>query len=182
MTIAQSCGEDDTCPVKECNTGVLNDETCNCDCPAGFSGDDCSTEDLCITNEVDCLNGGTCVDGTCECPDGYEGVDCSVLWNTKFSGNYINSEMCPDGTFENDAVITADPVEERKITIALNGGFSEVICDLLTSTTFDIPEQTVNTNGVTINGDGSIDDNGIITLNWNRTDVVVSCVFTLTPN
>jgi len=73
VIINSSCNK--SC-ITNCNTGALNEETCNCDCPSGFSGNNCETEDLCITQNVDCQNGGICVDGTCECPDGYTGTNC----------------------------------------------------------------------------------------------------------
>jgi len=71
----QSCK--DECEDIVCqNGGTCNDGTC--DCPDGFSGDNCETEDLCITNPIVCQNGGTsnsdCTE--CNCPDGYYGTSC----------------------------------------------------------------------------------------------------------
>lgn len=76
VLLTESCEKEESCPTVECNTGTLNEETCNCDCPTGFSGTNCETEDLCVTQNVECQNGGTCVDGTCDCPDGYTGTNC----------------------------------------------------------------------------------------------------------
>lgn len=45
-------------------------------CPEGFSGDDCAVEDVCLTQSLECLNGGECIDGFCECPDGFSGTSC----------------------------------------------------------------------------------------------------------
>lgn len=46
-----------------------------CDCPAGFSGNLCQFDDgLCA--DVDCQNGGTCLNGACNCPTGFGGSLC----------------------------------------------------------------------------------------------------------
>jgi uncharacterized protein (DUF2237 family) len=62
----------------ECVDGV-NSYSCNC--PAGFSGTRCETDNSdCAPNP--CLNGGTCVDGangyTCSCVPGYAGPTCAT--------------------------------------------------------------------------------------------------------
>jgi len=70
---------EEACPEITCNNGgTLNDETCDCDCPDGFSGTNCGTEDFCVTNPIDCQNGGSLnADCTaCECANGYTGDNC----------------------------------------------------------------------------------------------------------
>uniref|UniRef100_A0A0N5ARB9 Sushi, von Willebrand factor type A, EGF and pentraxin domain-containing protein 1 n=1 Tax=Syphacia muris TaxID=451379 RepID=A0A0N5ARB9_9BILA len=44
--------------------------------------------------EVDCLNGGRCVDGKCVCVHGYSGSDCGVLLNMCSANYCLNSELC----------------------------------------------------------------------------------------
>ena len=64
------------CINLNCNSGKLNLDICECDCPNGFSGLECEIEDLCLSQSINCLNGGTCVEGICECPIGYIGLNC----------------------------------------------------------------------------------------------------------
>ncbi|MEX2596457.1 MAG: hypothetical protein WEC59_05950 [Salibacteraceae bacterium] len=67
-----------------------NGGTClegNCECPVGFSGEECELEDKCISQNVTCENGGTCTDGTCDCADNYYGETCA---NRCVNGDYVN--------------------------------------------------------------------------------------------
>ncbi len=77
--LSESCKKEQNCPGIVCNTGTLDEETCLCDCPEGYSGINCEEENLCITQEVDCQNGGTCADGICNCPEGFTGAHCELL-------------------------------------------------------------------------------------------------------
>jgi hypothetical protein len=68
------------CSPNECgnymceNGGECLNEVC--DCPDGYIGSSCETEDPC--NDIVCLNDGVCLDGSCACADGYSGGDCST--------------------------------------------------------------------------------------------------------
>jgi len=69
--------EEDACEMISCeNGGTCNDGTC--DCPDGFSGPMCETEDLCITSPINCENGGMANSDctACECANGYTGDNC----------------------------------------------------------------------------------------------------------
>lgn len=48
-------------------------------------------------DNVICLNGGNCVDGSCYCPLGYEGLKCETRFNEKFVGNYKVADECYTG-------------------------------------------------------------------------------------
>lgn len=47
-------------------------------------------------DDVNCLNGGTCDDGTCLCPDGYLGVNCEITPCDQI--DCLNGGTCDDGT------------------------------------------------------------------------------------
>lgn len=54
------------------------------------------TKDEC--KGVECINGGSCVDGTCACPTGYEGTNCEKLSRDKFIGTWSGTDECDDNT------------------------------------------------------------------------------------
>ena len=76
LILNESCKKEENCPIINCNSGIQNEETCVCNCPTGFSGLNCENENICVTQNIICENGGVCVDGTCDCPDGYIGTNC----------------------------------------------------------------------------------------------------------
>ncbi|MDX2003565.1 MAG: calcium-binding EGF-like domain-containing protein [Chitinophagales bacterium] len=53
-------------------------------------------EDKC--EDVSCLNGGTCVDGTCDCPSGFTGADCGTVDTVPTSGPRIIFKFRFDST------------------------------------------------------------------------------------
>lgn len=76
------CSKDDDTPASPANpcetVNCLNGGVCDsgiCDCPEGYSGDQCETFDDCFG--VTCLNDGTCVNGLCDCTEGYSGPSCA---------------------------------------------------------------------------------------------------------
>lgn len=100
-----SCGDENLCAIETCNTGTLDEESCTCDCPDGFSGSSCEVEDLCVTQNVSCENGGTCVDGTCDCPDGFLGDNCEEFDLSDIQA-LLDGGITPKALF--DAGVTLD--------------------------------------------------------------------------
>ncbi|HXS35651.1 MAG TPA: calcium-binding EGF-like domain-containing protein [Flavipsychrobacter sp.] len=61
---------------------------------------------------LNCSNGGTCLNGLCKCPTGYEGTECQINAADKFTGSYIGSVSCNAGLSNTDTVdikVIAEP-------------------------------------------------------------------------
>lgn len=87
LTLSCSKDEDNNePPTDECaDITCLNGGECvdgSCDCPPGYSGEDCNEFDTgggdggSACEGVECENGGYCEGGNCICPQGYEGAEC----------------------------------------------------------------------------------------------------------
>lgn len=63
--------------------------------------------DSCV--DLNCQNGGTCVDDHCKCPTGFEGPECRTFSNQKFIGMWVGTSKCNDGT--TSFPLTIDTVE-----------------------------------------------------------------------
>jgi hypothetical protein len=95
LLIISAC---DTCKSIECENGG-SCESGECDCPIGFDGDRCETEDLCLTRVVNCGENGSCLDGFCSCNDGFSGAECEdedlcITQNVDCQ----NGGICEEGT------------------------------------------------------------------------------------
>ena len=93
--------------------------------------------------DVLCLNGGTCLEGTCLCPDFYEGADCGAEERTKYFATYNGT------TTYSDAQGNTNNYSDSKTLTISNKGLTYFNIDggvfaMLTSPksgVFDIPSQ-----------------------------------------
>nr|XP_023021031.1 protein crumbs [Leptinotarsa decemlineata] len=98
------------CYISDCfNQGfcINSTETYKCNCPAGYTADDCSINiNECENNQ--CQNNATCVDlideYKCECLSGYEGEYCEIDIDECLSNPCRHGGTCNDlvGTFKCD--------------------------------------------------------------------------------
>ena len=115
---------------------------------------------------VTCQNGGTCQDGNCKCNLPWEGSRCEVDARDKFVGSWRGTAQCTGGGGPQEEVfsITKSSTTATRIIIA-----DRFYGELTSSSTFDIPSQTVNVEGiaVTISGRGNLNGNQLtLTLNY----------------
>jgi len=173
----ESCSpmDDEMCPAIECNTGNFNEETCTCDCPEGFSGTNCQTEDLCITQNVECENGGTCVDGTCECTEGYSGTSCEIEDRAQFIGDYDVNDFCDFGMSSYTISITDSSSTITEIIIENFYGIGIEVEAKVSGDQLTIPAQDVfipipPQGTARIEGSGSISGN-VLSLTFSLTNI-----------
>jgi hypothetical protein len=151
--------------------GTCNNSTGNCDCKAGFTGEDCSTTiDKCKNNK--CSGNGTCNNstGNCDCKAGFTGEDCSTTIdkckNNKCSPNGTCDKLtgncdCKAGFTGEDCSTTIDKCKNNKCSpngtcdkltgnCVCNNGFTGDDCSKIKYKIGD----SVNTNddGLYING------------------------------
>lgn len=73
---------------------VTQGNECFCECPVGFFGPNCESEEPCEL--LVCQNGGSCEDGKCNCLDNYTGDNCEI--NLCKDVNCLNGGFCDKGT------------------------------------------------------------------------------------
>ncbi|MCK9302927.1 MAG: calcium-binding EGF-like domain-containing protein [Bacteroidales bacterium] len=140
---------------------------------------------------VNCLNGGTCADGTCNCAEYYEGTNCENAWNVKFAGDWV-------GTIEGiiDPITCTITAADKPNLINFNADINIVLPSmtlslpisgenfvLTTTNTFTIPQMPVEIEGfegLEVIGNGSL-VNGTLTVTitplLNGTSIGMNYVF-----
>jgi hypothetical protein len=127
---------------------------------------------------VTCQNGGTCQDGNCKCNLPWEGSRCEVDARDKFVGSWRGTINCGDRPQESHFSITKSSTTATRIIID-----DEVYGELTSSSTFDIPTQTVDMDGTaaTINGRGNLNGNQLtLTLVLTIQGAATTCTGTYT--
>lgn len=82
-------------------------------------------KDFC--EDIVCLNGGICNDGSCVCVDGYDGVDCGIFLVDKFVGIYSVVVVCNGFNYNYMVSIIKLVIEVNKIII---DNFGDLNCVL----------------------------------------------------
>jgi len=118
-----SCTKDDNCETIYCNKGIQNHETCQCDCPKGFSGVHCQTDEIILA----LLNSGRTPKAIFD-----EGIPLERLYGQ----NYMDGVIFYLDTVDGNGLIAAP--EDQSIS-AKWGCESLDISGLQNSTTFPPP-------------------------------------------
>lgn len=120
----------------------------------------CKKDDPC--DDVVCMNGGTCNDGSCACATGYEGSTCATEVRAKFVGTYNGTFTCPGNTATINMTISNSAAGITSVVIS--DGFDNWI-GTVSGSSVNIATQTIS-GGTTISGNGQLAGN-ILTLNLN---------------
>jgi len=129
----------------------------------------CKKDDPC--DDVTCLNGGTCNDGTCACPAGYQGSTCGTEVRAKFVGSYNGTFSCPG---VNVTVNMNVSNSAAGITSIVFGDGVDTWVGTVSGSSVTIATQTIG-GGTTISGTGQLSGN-ILTLNLNLSGT--TCTYT----
>ena len=140
---------------------------------------------------VQCNNGGVCLEEVCYCVAGYEDNFCDVEMRSKFLNEYAIADTCDTLGTQYTCTISADDTEIIRVTFSnfanLDSlGLTNAIYGLVNGTALTIPEQTLLDRSY--EGTGSIDElTGILTLSYTIRDttgakaLINSCVAVYTP-
>jgi len=105
---------------------------------------------------VTCQNGGVCQDGNCKCNLPWEGSRCEVDARDKFVGSWRGTINCGSGPEDDAFSITKSSTTATRIILG-----DRIYGELTSSSSFDIPTQTLNLDGTaaTVNGRGNLNGN-----------------------
>jgi len=119
----------DSCENITCPAGrICIDGTCQC--PRGFSGENCLKENICITQNIRCKNDGICINGECNCLEGNSGTNCenvvaNIVWQKHYGGSSDDSAY--DFTLTNDGgYIVVGTSGSNDGDVSANNGASDI--------------------------------------------------------
>ncbi len=121
---------------------------------------------------VSCLNGGTCNNGSCSCTAGYEGSNCGTEQRAKFVASYSVSENCNlTGNFNYTMTISNSATGVSAVVINNFYGVGATVTGTVNGTSLTIASQLVNvgSQAFTFSGSGQVNGN-ILTLSYTVAD------------
>lgn len=141
----------------------------------------CNTDEC---EDINCMNGGTCISGTCSCPTGYEGETCETRSNAKFVGTYTVTETCGGTNSTPYQVIITAGTNPTDVLISNLGNYN---CTVGGTITFNglVNQSTITVNdskcNAQMNATGNY-ANGVITMSYTATFATTTdnCTATLT--
>jgi len=104
--------------------------------------------------DVDCLNGGTCIDGTCQCAAGFEGSECDTESRQALIGTYDVVETCGQQQFEYEITIEEHPSDVTRILITNIGDFNITASAVLNGNLITI--DSTQQSGYSVSGSGTL--------------------------
>ena len=94
--------------------------------------------------DINCLNGGTCLEGVCLCPDFYEGTDCAIEERSNYFGSYTGTTTYSDSQGNSNTYVDSKTVSSNSRGVAyikFDGDIYALLSDP-GSGAFTIPSQT----------------------------------------
>ncbi|MFQ5335084.1 MAG: calcium-binding EGF-like domain-containing protein [Flavobacteriales bacterium] len=128
-----------------------------------------SCKNLC--KDVECQNGGTCVedDGSCDCSGtGYEGTNCETEERAKFLGSWSVTDNCSSsGSASYTSTISKSSTGITKVLISnFWDAFANNVEGTISGSDIDVSLQEPDGDGWTVSGSGTISGTQI---SWSYT-------------
>lgn len=139
-------------------------------------------------NDINCLNGGICLEGTCDCPEGYIGATCATEYRTALLGSWTKTTIsCDEDPYEDDStIIEIDPDNILGLIITIDEGRFYTIIDTsgnLTIPSGNVVDVTDSEAIANISGSGTLTEAGgtidVVVFELDDPDDTYNCQFTL---
>ena len=126
------------------------------------------TEDPC--DNTICQNDGVCIEGDCDCLPGFEGDQCELLTSEKITGNFTVTSNCMGGSTETNEWAVSRSASAFNEVLISNFHYQgvDVFVTIIDANTLEIQRQgpDIPTDLLTVEGSGTIDAEGQMTLNY----------------